>query len=121
MIEIDWARAFAEDWIAAWNAGDLEQIFTHYADDFEMTSSLIVQRMGEADGVLKGKAAIRPYWSHGLATRPPLRFELLDVVVGVNSLALYYRSAARSSIVVEYFAFNAERQVIRSEALRRPD
>lgn len=61
MIERAWAEAFARDWIDGWNAHDLERILAHYADDFEMTSPLIVQRMGVPGGKLKGKEAIRAY------------------------------------------------------------
>ena len=62
-MQIEWAREFAREWIAAWNDGDLERILAHYADDFEITCPLIVERMGVASGMLKGKNAIRPYWS----------------------------------------------------------
>jgi len=60
MIERSWAEDFARDWIESWNAHDLERILGHYADDFEMTSPLIVQRLGITDGKLKGKDAVRP-------------------------------------------------------------
>ena len=46
MTDPNWARRFAEEWIAAWNAHDLERILPHYSDDFEMHSPLIVERMG---------------------------------------------------------------------------
>ena len=110
-----------------WGAGPptlveklLEQrAVSNYADDFEMTSPLIVEWMGVASGTLKGKEAIRPYWERGLATRPPLRFELLDVLAGVNSVAIYYRSVTRSKLVVERIEFNSRRHAIRAEALYR--
>lgn len=119
MIDIEWAGAFAKEWIAAWNDGDLERILSHYADDFEMTSPVIVELMGVASGTLKGKEEIRPYWAKGLAARPLLRFELLDVLAGVNSVAIYYRSVTRARLVVERLEFNAGRQVVRGEALYR--
>ena len=53
VIQIEWAREFAREWIAAWNDGDLERILAHYADDFEMTSPLIIERMGVASGMLR--------------------------------------------------------------------
>ncbi|MFC6805599.1 hypothetical protein ACFQE2_07705 [Methylophaga thalassica] len=49
------AEQFAHEWIAAWNSHDLTQILSHYDDDFEMTSPLIVKLMGEPSGKLKGK------------------------------------------------------------------
>ena len=62
MLDERWARNFAAAWIAAWNSHDLEQIFSHYTDDFEMSSPLIVERMDEPSGFLRGKDRIRPYW-----------------------------------------------------------
>ena len=32
----EFARRFAEEWIAAWNAHDLERILAHYTDDFDV-------------------------------------------------------------------------------------
>ena len=29
------ARTFAEEWVAAWNAHDLERILAHYSDEFK--------------------------------------------------------------------------------------
>lgn len=120
MIDIAFARAFADEWIAAWNSGDLERIFAHYADDFEMSSPLIVERMGVASGRLKGKDAIRPYWGAGLAQTPPLHFELADVLAGVDALVIYYRSVTANRMVVERIEFDSDRRAIRGEALYRP-
>ena|SRR5579872_6571389 len=120
MIERAWAEAFARDWIDAWNAHDLARILAHYADDFEMTSPLIVQRLGVAAGKLKGKEAIRAYWGQGLAAAPNLHFTLLDIMVGVNSLAILYESATLSRVVVERIEFDAEGRGARAEALHGP-
>src|ERR1700753_4250590 len=117
MINERWAREFAEEWIAAWNAHDLERIFSHYVDDFEMHSPLIIERMGVASGVLKGKEAIRPYWAAGLAAHPPLHFELRDVLVGVDTLAIYYFSRTRHRMVAEILRFNAQGKAISGAGL----
>lgn len=84
-----------------------------------MTSPVIVERIGVASGTLKGKDAIRPYWTQGLAARPAINFELIDVLAGVNSVAIYYRNLARGKLVVERWEFNAERLAVRSEAYYR--
>ena len=116
MIESLFAQRFAVEWIAAWNAHDLERILSHYTDDFEMRSPLIIERMGIASGILRGKAAVRPYWAGGLAVQPALRFELRDVLVGVDSIALYYSNVAWNRVVVEVLTFNAQRQVMSGSA-----
>ena len=63
---------FAEDWIASWNAHDLERILSHYADDFEMSSPVIIQVTGESSGTLRGKAPVGAYWKKALGCLPAL-------------------------------------------------
>jgi ketosteroid isomerase-like protein len=116
VIERAWAEDFAREWIEAWNSHDLERILSHYVDDFEMSSPYIVKLMGEPSGVLRGKTAIRPYWAKGLATEPPLHFELLRVHVGADKVALLYRSVGRA-LVVEVLTFDAARRVTHGAAL----
>jgi len=117
MIDRGWALEFATEWIAAWNAHDLERILSHYADDFEMRSPLIVERMGVPNGTLKGKDAIRPYWQIGLAAKPPLHFELRDVLVGVDTIAIYYRSVTRNRMVAELLRFDDQHRVVSGAGL----
>jgi ketosteroid isomerase-like protein len=115
MIDSTWAQQFAEDWIAAWNAHDLERILAHYTDDFEMSSPLIVERMNEPSGTLKSKSAIRPYWQIGLNATPPLKFELIEVLVGTESITLYYRRT-NGKMAAETLIFNGQGQVIKGMA-----
>lgn len=95
MITREWALEFAQDWIGAWNCHDLERILTQYADDVEVSSPLVVERLGQLDGVVKGKDALREYWRPSMSLEPPLEFELLDVLVGVDRVTLYYLSVGR--------------------------
>jgi hypothetical protein len=120
MIDPEWAQAFAAEWVAAWNAHDLERIFSHYADDFEMASPLIAERMGVASGRLKGKDAIRPYWAQGLAATPPLRFELISVFAGVDDIGILYRSVTRGRMVIERIEFDDALVAVRAEGLYGP-
>jgi ketosteroid isomerase-like protein len=115
MIDAVWARQFAGEWIEAWNSHDLDRIFSHYTDDFEMTSPLIIERMKVESGTLRGKDQIRLYWQMGLEAIPPLRFELLDVLVGVNSITLYYRRTS-AKLAAEVLIFNNHQQVIKGIA-----
>ena len=114
-----WAQEFADEWIAGWNAHDLERILSHYADDFEMTSPIIIERMGEPSGVLRGKTAIRNYWGPALTMQPPIRFELLGVYCGCNSVVIHYRSVGRR-IVTEQLTLDDQRRVIRGAACYGP-
>ena len=116
MIERTWANEFAKEWIDAWNSHDLNRILSHYVDDFEMSSPLIIELAKNPSGVLRGKAAIREYWAIGLAAIPPLKFELIDVHVGINTIGILYRSIGRRR-VIEMLTFNDDKEVIRGGGL----
>ena len=117
MIDRSWAETFAKEWVDAWNSHDLERILSHYRDDFQMTSPLIVARMGVKSGTLNGKEAVRKYWSQGLEMTPDLHFDLSSTIVGVNSIAIIYRSVTAKRVEVEILEFDEARKVIRAEAL----
>ncbi len=98
------ALKFAEEWIAAWNAHDLQRILSHYEDEFEMSSPAITKLTGEASGMLKGKKAVGTYWADALEKYPRLHFKLLNVLCGVNSVALVYEGVLGLSTEVFHFA-----------------
>jgi ketosteroid isomerase-like protein len=121
VIDAAFARQFATEWVAAWNSGDLERVLALYTDDFEMRSPLIAERGFSPSGVLRGKAAMRPYWGAGLANaKPPLTFELLGAYAGVGTVAIHYRSVGRK-YVVEVIELDAERRAIRGSACHGAD
>jgi ketosteroid isomerase-like protein len=82
MIDKKSAEHFAREWIDAWNSPDLSRILSHYEDDFEMTSPVIVSITGEPSGRLKGKEKVGAYWWKALQRIPNLRFELMTPLVG---------------------------------------
>jgi hypothetical protein len=86
------AREFADRWIAAWNAHDLDGILEHYAEDVEFVSPFAANFTADASGVIRGKAALRAYFVRALGAYPDLQFELDYVGAGVSSVAIAYRS-----------------------------
>ncbi|MBM4207089.1 MAG: nuclear transport factor 2 family protein [Gammaproteobacteria bacterium] len=109
MIDSQSANEFADHWIKAWNAHDLEEILSHYTDDFEMTSPVIVGTMNEPSGKLKGKESICVYWSKALANYPELHFYKRHVLVGASSVTIIYDGV--KGLSAEVFHFNDQTKV----------
>lgn len=84
-LDQDQAVGFAQEWIEAWNRRDLTSVLAHYAEDFEMSSPLIVKITGEPSGTLAGKTQVEAYWRTALTMIPGLHFELVRVFVGAGS------------------------------------
>lgn len=53
---------------------DQARELAHYTDDFEMSSPLIVQLMGESSGTLTGKQSVGDYWRTAMARNLNLNF-----------------------------------------------
>ena len=109
--------AFADEWIFAWNAHDLDRVLSHYAEDIVFRSPVVVQRFGKASGEVSGKTELRAYWSGAFAPGAPhLRFELIAVLAGVDGGAIRYFSTTRDCEVVETFTFDDAGLVKRAAA-----
>jgi len=104
------AKAFATQWIESWNSHDLDRILSHYSDNFEMTSPMIKVALDTDTGTLAGKKEIRNYWEAAFKKLPDLHFELKDVTVSVESIAVYYKSVF-DKMAIEVMFFDEEGQV----------
>ncbi len=49
--------------------------------------------------------------------KPPLHFELRDVLVGVDTIAIYYRNVFRNRMVAEVLRFDDQYRVVNGAGL----
>jgi predicted ester cyclase len=108
----DEAWKLADDWIAAWNAHDLDLIMTHYDDAVELTSPVAARLLEKPDGKVTGKANLRGYFQRGLKAYPELHFRLEDVLWGVNSVVLCYTNQ-KGTRTGEFMELSATGKVVR--------
>jgi ketosteroid isomerase-like protein len=108
----DEAWNLANDWVAAWNAHDLDKIMSHYEDGVALTSPVAARLLGIADGHVNGKANLRAYFERGLAAFPDLTFTIEDVLWGLDSVVLYYTNQ-RGTRTAEFMELGAEGKVAR--------
>ena len=114
MLTRTFADEFAAAWIAAWNAHDLDAVLAHYSPDFQMSSPLIASIAQEASGTLRGAVAVRAYWTKALQMLPNLRFELVNTLLGADSITLYYRG--HRGMAAEVFLFDSQGRVRKAMA-----
>lgn len=113
-MDVSKGQNFAQQWVDAWNAHDLDAVLSHFADDAEFRSPVAAQLLPETNGVLRGKAEIRAYWSVGLERIPDLRFEVVDVYTGLDTVVINYRNHA-GGLVNEVLRFNDQGLVERGD------
>ncbi len=92
VLNSEFARKFAEEWIESWNSHDMERVLSHYTDDFLM-SSLRIPFLGfDESGTLQGKTAMREYWGPALTENSQAHMTLDMVLLAPNSITIYYHS-----------------------------
>ena len=105
--------ALGHEWIAAWNARDLERVLALYAEDFEMTSHHIHAMGFDPSGTLRGKARVREFWATALTHVPDLHFELIDLFLSPDSVVVFYRNE-RGGKVCEYLRLDAKGKIVQA-------
>jgi ketosteroid isomerase-like protein len=91
-------HTFADEWIGAWNARDLDAVLAHYAGDIVFTSPTAQRVVPQSGGRVRGKPALREYWTLALRGNPDLHFDLIDVYEGVDTVVLHYRNQAGGAV-----------------------
>jgi hypothetical protein len=101
------AQKFVDAWVEGWNAHDLDQVLEHFSDDAVFTSPVAAELLDGSDGVIRGKAAIRHYWTEGLRRIPDLHFEVVGFYIGVATLVINYRNQ-KGGLVNEVLTFDGD-------------
>ncbi|MDB5243138.1 MAG: CbbQ/NirQ/NorQ/GpvN family protein [Spirosoma sp.] len=86
------AHQWAQEWIRAFNAHDLNAILDHYADELAFYSPLIPLLTCNESGCITSKDDLERYFRVGLSTYPDLHFTLQTVFVGIDTLVIQYTS-----------------------------
>ena len=112
-------ETFAREWIAAWNAHDLERVLAHYSPDIQLSSPVAAERVPGSGGYVRGEAELRAYWQPALAANPDLHFELEAVLTAVDGCTILYRNH-RGQLVAESLYLNEAGLVTRAAVAYGP-
>jgi hypothetical protein len=84
-------KSYADQWVHAWNRHDVEAVLDRVVP--------------ESGGVVRGKAALRDYWTTALRILPDLHFEVVGIYRGESTLVINYRNH-RGELVNEVLTFD---------------
>jgi ketosteroid isomerase-like protein len=105
--------AFASDWAAAWNRRDLEAVLAHFSDAVVFSTPRALEVVGQP--TVRGKAALRAYWSLALDRIAELHFVVVRTVwdPGRGELGIVYdrQVNGHSDRAMELLSFDSEGQV----------
>jgi hypothetical protein len=111
------AAAFAAQWAEAWNARAVEKVLEHFHDDVAFTSPTALAVVGVPS--VRGKSALRAYWTTALAQITSLYFTIDRVVWDPErrELTIVYTSETNGKIkrVSENLRFDKAGLVVAAE------
>ena len=117
------ARAFADEWAAAWNELAVERVLAHFDENVSFTSPTALAVVGVP--TVRGKQALREYWNKAVARIGSLRFTVDRVLwdAGARELAIIYDSEidGRKRRVSENLTFGADGLVVSAEVFHGVD
>jgi predicted ester cyclase len=111
-LQAQFAQEFARDWVEAWNSHNIDRILTHYDDDVVLVSPVALNLL-KNDGSVRGKDALRAYFLRGLEAYPDLRFDLKDVLWGLETIVLLYANNVRGNKTAEVMQISLAGKVLR--------
>jgi SnoaL-like domain len=113
------AEALANEWIKAWKRRDSEAVASHYSEDVEFQSPLVVHLLGEPSGTVSGKQNLEDYFRKVLEAFPgELGIELVGVYQGVSSILVHFQAKGRRAI--EVMELDGEGKIHRALTLVQP-
>ncbi len=107
---------FAREWQDGWNSHNLDRILAHYDESIVFRSAKAQALVGQ--GVVRGHAALRAYWSRALERQPDLRFDVVDVFGGHEMMVITYRNH-RGVLAAETLRFGPDGLVVEASACHR--
>ena len=108
------AECLAREWVEAWNRHDVNGIMAHYAENILFTSPFVLILANEPTQRCKAQPRYERILRKASRPIPELRFDLLDVLTGVRSVTLYYRSV-HDKVAAETMSLNDDGLIARVE------
>jgi len=80
----------ANAWFDAFNKHDIEMLLSLYAADAEHYSPKLKARQPETNGLIKGKPALRAWWTDAFTRLPNLHYKVLQLMATDSRVFMEY-------------------------------
>lgn len=103
MLTMEKTADYVKRWVAAFESKDLDRVLAFYTDDVIFHSPLVARLSHDPSGTVHGKAALRAYVKKGFEVFDHIDFTVLDVLRGVDSIAIHYKGITGTHVVEVLF------------------
>ena len=91
-MSLDQVKQMAPLWIEAWNKHNLDELMSMYSENCTFTSPIIKFLNLNDSGKISGVDSVRALMAKCFEDFAELKFELVDVLVGVDNYIVSYKS-----------------------------
>ena len=103
MLTIEKTADYVKRWVTAFESKDLDRVLAFYTDDVIFHSPLVARLSHDPSGTVRGKEALRAYVKKGFEVFDHIEFSVLDVLRGVDSIAIHYKGITGTHVVEVLF------------------
>jgi ketosteroid isomerase-like protein len=103
MLTMEKTADYVKRWVAAFESKDLDRVLAFYSNDVIFHSPLVARLSHDPSGTVQGKAALRAYVKKGFEVFDHIKFTVLDVLRGVDSIAIHYKGITGTHVVEVLF------------------
>jgi ketosteroid isomerase-like protein len=100
----------ANNWIAAWNSGNIKQLMDHYADDVVFFSPAATRRWNVSGGKLTGKKALENHFNKAFEEVSGMTLTFRHILYGTDGVLLVYQRET-GRMVADFVVFNESGKV----------
>ncbi|MEO5572521.1 MAG: nuclear transport factor 2 family protein [Bacteroidia bacterium] len=83
-------KQIAQAWFNTFNAHDLESLLHLYDDDAEHYSPKLKVHQPETNGLIRGKAQLREWWTDAFNRLPQLHYEIIKLTADDEQVFMEY-------------------------------
>jgi ketosteroid isomerase-like protein len=103
MLTMEKTADYVKRWVDAFESKDLDRVLAFYTNDVIFHSPLVARLSHDPSGTVQGKAALRAYVKKGFEVFDHIKFTVLDVLRGVDSIAIHYKGITGTHVVEVLF------------------
>jgi ketosteroid isomerase-like protein len=103
MLTMEKTADYVKRWVAAFESKDLDRVVAFYTNDVIFHSPLVARLSHDPSGTVHGKEALRAYVKKGFEVFDHIEFTVLDVLRGVDSIAIHYKGITGTHVVEVLF------------------
>ncbi len=114
-------KKIAHAWFEAFNAHDIEMLLALYDEDAEHYSPKLKIHRPETNGFIKGKPALRVWWTDAFTRLPNLHYKLLQLTFDGEEVLMEYirQTPGEEDLLIKEVLITRNKKIVVSRIMQQ--